>query len=137
MSSDIRNFSQIEKLIKENPRLADAQAFEWHQFLKTNAQSSPELYSMKSSEDFYRWASEHPEKNINTSVWVGKEISEAYYYLRRRDEDYQMSKNGVVDHSSIPNALVGTTFLAATFLQKPKIMEEDRKYQKIEDGLKK
>jgi len=137
MSSDIRSFSQIEKLIKENPRSADAQAFEWQQFLKTNARSSPELYSMKNSEEFYRWASEHPEKNINTSVWVGKEISETYYYLRRRHEDYQMNRDGVVDKSKIPGYLAAVPTLAATFLIKPRIMEEDRHYQKIEEGLKK
>jgi len=137
MDPKVRNFSQIEKFIRENPRSADAQAFEWQQFLKTNVPFSPELSSMENPEEFYRWASEHPEKNIDASVWVGKEISEAYYYLRRRHEDYQMSENGVVDLSSIPISLVGATFLAASFLQKPKIMEDDRDYQKTEDSLKK
>jgi hypothetical protein len=136
MDPNIRNFSQIEKLIKENPRQADAQAFEWQHFLKTNAQSSPELYSIGTSDEFYKWAAEHPEKNVDTSVWVGKEISEAYYYLRDQNEDSQMREDGIIDQIKVPRDLTAMPILATSFMQRPKIMEDDREYQKIEEKLK-
>lgn len=137
MDPDIKNFSQIEKLIRENPKEADARYFEWQQSLKANASSSPELYSIETSEEFYRWAKEHPEKNIDPSVWVGKEISEAYYYLREQHEDSQMKENGTVDRTTVPPGLAGVPLLAASFLQKPKIMQDDGGYQKIEERLRK
>jgi len=137
MDPQIRNFSQIEKLIRENPKEADAQAFQWRQFLKNNANESPELYSIDTAEEFYKWAQEHPEKNIDTSVYVGKEISDSYYYLREKHEDEQMRTGGRVDTHSIPAELISLPLLAAAFFEKPKIMEDDKDYQKIEEKLKK
>lgn len=131
------DFSEYEKLIRENPKQADAQAFEWQQFLKANAPISPELGSIETSEEFYKWVSEHPEKNVDPSVWAGKEISEAYYYLRGQHENEQMQQSGNVDSSSIPQELAALPFLAASFLERPKIMEADKEYQKIEENLKK
>ncbi len=137
MDPDIKNFSEIEKLIRENPKEADARYFEWQQFLKANVQSSPELYSIEASEEFYGWAKEHPEKNVDPSVWVGKEISEAYYYLREQHEDTQMRENGGIDRSVVPQDLMSVPLLAAAFLQKPKTMQEDKNYQKTEERLRK
>lgn len=137
MDPNIRNFSRIEKFIKENPRQADARAFEWKRFLEINAPASPELYSIETAEDFYRWAQEHPEKNIDASVWVGKEISDSYYYLRDQDENEQMRTSGRIDTSSIPITLASLPILALTFLERPKIIQDDKNYQEIENGLKK
>lgn len=137
MDPQIRNFAQLEKLMRENPREADAQAFEWQQFLKTNAPTSPELYSIETAEEFYKWVQEHPEKNIDPSVWVGKEISDSYYYLRDRHEDEQMLTEGKVDISRLPADIFGLPLMAAAFLEKPKIMQDDKNYQKIEENLKK
>lgn len=137
MDPNIRNFSQIEKFIKENPRQADAQAFEWQQFLKTNAPISPELYSIETAEEFYKWAQEHPEKNIDPSVWVGKEISDSYYYLRDQHENDQMQTAGTIDTSAIPSELGALPVLAASFFERPKIMQHDNNYEKIEDRLRK
>lgn len=137
MDPQIRNFSELEKLIRENPKQADVQAFEWQQFLKNNAGNSPELLSIDTTEEFYRWADEHPEKNIDRSVWVGKEIADSYYYLRDRYEDEQMRTDGKVDASKIPTDLLGLPLLAAGFLEKTKTMEDDKDYQKIEENLKK
>src|SRR3990167_8975227 len=132
MEPDIKNFAEMERFIKENPREADAQAFEWQQFLKANTATSPELFSIETSEDFYKWAQEHPEKNINPSVWKGREISEAYYYLRDQHEDSQMHTDGQIDQSIISPTLIGTPLLAFAFLQRSKTMQEDGDYQKIE-----
>lgn len=137
MEPNIKNFSEIERLIKNDPKRADAQAFEWQQFLKTYSPSSPELLSIETSEDFHRWAQEHPEKNIDTSVWAGKEISETYGYLRNRHEESQMTNEGGADPTKLPSDLASTPLLAALFLQKSKIMEDNRHYQKIEENLKK
>lgn len=48
-----------------------------------------------------------------------------------------MNRDGVVDKSKVPAYLAAVPTLAAAFLIKPKIMEEDRHYQQIEEGLKK
>ena len=130
------NFSELERLIKENPKEADSQAFEWQRFLRLNAEKSPELYFMQTSEEFYKWADSHPEKNIDKSVWIGKEISEAYYYLREQHEEYQMQENGQVESASMPPGLASTPFLATAFLTRPKIIQEDEDYKKIEGKLK-
>src|SRR3989344_3790997 len=137
MNPNVRDFSEISKFIRENPKQADAQAFEWEKFLKLNAPQNPELYSIETSEEFYKWASEHPEKNIDTSVWRGKEISDSYFDLRDQHEEGQMQHEGRVDPSIIPSSLAALPFMAAMFLEKPKTMEEDSQYQKIEEKLKK
>lgn len=137
MEPNIRNFSEIERFIRDNPKQADAQAFEWERFFKATSPDSPELYSIETAEEFYEWARQHPEKNIDTSVWVGKEIADSYYYLREQDEEDQMKKNGFVDRSQAPRSLLGTVSLATMFLDRPKTMDEDSSFIKIKEGLKK
>lgn len=137
MDPKIRNFSQIKKFIKENPAEADARAFEWDEFLKVNAETSPEIFSIETSEEFYKWAQEHPEKNIDPSVWVGKEIEEAYFYLREQREYPQTQTDEQTGTASIPLELAAFPILAGMFLERPKIIEEDRNYQQIEEELKK
>jgi hypothetical protein len=137
MEPNIKNYPELKRLIKDDPRRADELAFEWQRFLKTNVQSSPELYSIENSDDFHKWAAEHPEKKIDTTVWVGKDISEAYYYLREEDEDIQMRQQGKVNPSSIPHSLAAAPILAASFMQKPKVIENDGHYRNIEYKLKK
>ncbi|MDO8583111.1 MAG: hypothetical protein Q7R51_01115 [bacterium] len=135
MDPNIRNFSKIEELIRKNPGAADEQAFKWEQFLKNNAEASPELYSMETADEFTKWADAHPEKNIDTSVWIGKEIADSYYYLRDQHEDLQMQENGGIDRSIIPQDLISMPLLASAFLIKPRIMQEDRDYERIKERL--
>lgn len=135
MEPDIKDFTELEKFIKENPKGADELAFEWQQFLKINASESPELSSIQTSEELNEWSREHPEKNIDPSVWKGWEISQAYYYLREQHEDSQMREGGEINSSSIPQGLMETPLLASAFLQKTKTMEDDRAYQDIEKKL--
>lgn len=137
MDPNIRNFSEIEKLIKENPKLAQEQAFEWQRFLKSNAIDAPELYSIENADEFHLWIQAHPERHIDPSIFVGKEISESYYYLREQNENAQMQNEGKVDTNNVPQELVALPLLAASFLERPKIIQEDRDYQKIEEKLKK
>ena len=115
--ADTLSFQDAEKIIRENPKEADALAFEYREFLKT-----------------------HPEgltADAPKSVLDGKTISEAYYYLRDQHEDQQIRDTGGIDTSNIPTALAAVPILAASFLARPKIMQEDRDYQKIEEKLKK
>lgn len=109
------NFQEAEKFIRENPKRADALAFEYQQFLKN-----------------------HPEISLTglpRPILDGKAISEAYYYLRDQYEDQQMQTGGQVDAASVPLELAMLTVLAAGFFQRPKIMQDDKDYQKIEDRL--
>lgn len=106
-----------EKIIRENPKQADALAFEAQEFLKTHPEVLP--------------------ADLPQPILDGKAISEAYYYLRDQHEDSQMGKSGEVDRSSIPEGLVGVPLLAVAFLQRPKTMRDDGDYQKIEGNLKK
>jgi hypothetical protein len=126
--------TSLEEFIKKNPGRADALASEWSAFLKSNAPKHPELYSITKAEEFYGWAN---KEHFDPSIWKGKEISEAYFDLREQDEDLQMSQEGAIDDSKLPTALAAVPFLAAAFLTKPKIIEEDGAYKKIEENLKK
>lgn len=91
--ADTRNFSKAEESVRKNPGQADAQAFEWERFIKTNAESSPEILSIKSKEEFLRWALEHPEKHVDPSIWEGKEISEYYYYLSEQHKNEPLKES--------------------------------------------
>lgn len=109
------NFQEAEKFIRENPKRADALAFEYQQFLKN-----------------------HPEISLTDlpqPILDGKAISEAYYYLREQHENHQMQTNGQIDAASVPLELAMLTVLATGFFQRPKIMQDDKDYQKIEDRL--
>lgn len=82
MEPGIRNFKELEQFIKERPKEADALAFEWQEFIARNSRENPEIASIKSREGFLVWVEQHPEKNIDTSIWVGKEIQDVYLYLK-------------------------------------------------------
>ena len=90
--ADAQNFSKTEGFIRKNPRQAEAQAFEWERFLKINAQDSAEILSIKTKEEFDRWALEHPEKHVDPSIWDGREISE-YYRLRGQNKNEPMQES--------------------------------------------
>lgn len=136
MEPEIRNFAQLERFIKERPKEADALASQWQEFAKQN----PEVLSFQTAEEFYAWRAQHPEKHVDENVWAGKEIQDVYFYLREQHEDWQIQTQGRVSPSVIPANLPYLPLLAAAFLSKdnnPKIMEDDRDYQKIAHDLKK
>ena len=130
MDPQIRSFAQIERFINDHPKDADAITLEWQNFSRKH----PEVSGMQSREEFYAWAQKN---NINPNIWSGREIYNAYFYLRERHEETQMRNDGAVDISIVPQSLTNATGLAAMFLQRPKIMQDDRDYQNIEDELKK
>ena len=115
--ADTLSFQDAEKIIRENPKEADALAFEYREFLKTHPEGLP--------------------ADAPKSVLDGKAISEAYYYLREQHEEQQARDTGKIDTSNIPTTLTALPILAASFLARPKIMQDDRDYQKIEEKLKK
>lgn len=110
-------FQEAEKIIKESPKQAEELVFEYQQYVKTHQETPP---------------TDYPE-----SVKNGEVIAETYGDLRYQHEDSQMSENGEIDRAIAPQDLMGMPILAASFLQRPKIMEEDGNYQKIEEKLKK
>jgi hypothetical protein len=119
--ADTLSYQEAEKLIRENPKLADALASSSHEYFKTHPGSPP--------------------TDIPKSILDGKSISEAYPYLRERDEDLQMKQTGKIDSENVSSTLAGIPilaggFLASSFLAKPKIMENDGEYKKIEKTLK-
>ena len=132
MDPKIRNFEEIERSIKEHPHEADAIAKKWNEFAKNN----PEVLSFNSSEKFYAWVDKHPEKHIDPEVWVGKEIIDAYYYLRRQEENPQV-QNKDINQFRISPPLLDTSFLSLMFSNQPKTMQDDRTYLQIANGLQK
>jgi hypothetical protein len=111
------SFQDAEKIIRERPKEADALTFASQEYFKTHSEDSP--------------------SDIPQSVLDGKAISEAYSYLREQHEDSQMSEENEIDQSKIPQYLTAVPLLAAAFLVKPKIIEDDKSYKKIEENLKK
>lgn len=115
--ADTISFQDAAKIIRENPKEADALAFEYREFVR----SHPEV----------------PPADFPKPVLDGQAISEAYYYLREQHEEGQIQRTGEVDVSSIPTELLGLPILAASFFERPRIMQDDKDYQGIEERLKK
>lgn len=130
MDPKIRNFQVLARQIRERPREADRIASAWFRFVQRLAPRSPELSLLRSFEEFNAWADAHRELLVDRSVWVGKEISDAYFYLRERHEQRQMEEGGGVAPDSIPADLIAPPFLNRIFQTRPKIFEEDEDYQK-------
>lgn len=109
MDPEIRNFAEIERLIKEHP----------------------EVLSFDTSEEFYAWAA---KENVDPKIWG---VLEAYFDLRDQHEDKQMQEQGEINPSVIPTELIALPILALAFRDRPKIMEDDKNYQKIVEQHKK
>lgn len=132
MEPQIRNFAEIESFIKLDPQGADGAAREWTYL----TQKHPEISTFQTPSQFAIWASD-PRHKVDPNLWIGKEIRDAYFYLRQTHEEKQMQENGVVDHAGVPSGLLGLPFLAAAFLQRVKTFEEDPEFQKIVEKKKK
>ena len=128
MDPEIINYPQF---IKDYPDKADALAAQWQKF----ADQNPEVLSFDTADDFYTWAKDHP--GTDTSVWKGWEVQEAYFYLRGQHEDEQMQTQGEVNPSIIPTELITLPILALAFRNRPKIIEDDKDYQKLVEKHKK
>ncbi len=132
MEPDIRNFQELEDLIRKRPKEADKLAASWHQFAEMHPQ---DRMFFTTRERFFAWAQKHPELHVDTSIWVGKEVIEAYSYVReQREERQELDKQlGLPSHGA-PSAisdLAMLPFLAAMFLNRPKIMQDDEDYRAI------
>lgn len=115
----------IENLIRTQPQKADAYAKDWAGFLSKHPEAPPFVFK----QEFVAWANTHHIQDTN--VWVGKEIQDAYFFMRQQHEEQQLEQNGYVDPASIPSELIALPFLAAAFFQKPKTLEEDGDFIKI------
>src|SRR3989344_5989196 len=121
-------------LIKERPREADFLARKWQEFVR----KYPEAFSFETEEELHRWAGKHPEINNEAlkDILDGKGVQDAYNLSRQEYEDYQMKSTGRVDRSKIPPNVHHSPILESEYENSPKIMEEDKDYQKIENDLK-
>lgn len=131
MDPEIKNFSEIENFIRSNPHQADVLAGKWHEFVRLY----PEVLQFESSEEFYTWTAENPNLHVDPDVWVGKEITDAYFYLRGQEEagmPYETA--GHMPGISLDG--LGLAFLATTYLTAPKIIEDDPDYQVIVERTK-
>lgn len=131
--TNIINPAEIERLIKDRPREADALAAGWQEFV----QKHPKTLSFERKEEFDAWAAQNPEINIDTNIWIGREITEVYFYLREQHERLQAQIEGKVNPRSVPRELLALPILALAFSNRPRIIEDDKDYQKIALQLKK
>ena len=81
---------------------------------------NPEIRNFAELERFIK---EHPEET--------DAIEEAYFYLRDQHEDEQMQTQGEIDPLKVPVEFLAQTALALAFRNRPKIIEDDRDYQKL------
>lgn len=137
MEPDIRNFKGLEDLIRKRPKEADKLAAEWDRFVKIHPQ---DRMFFTTRERFFAWAEKHPQLHIDTSIWVGKEVIEAYSYVReQREERQELDKQLGLPAGPSPSTLAdfaNLPFLAAMYLNKPKIMQNDGDYKAILEGKK-
>lgn len=130
MEPQITNFTKIERLILDEPKEADRYAEKWNNFVSRH----PAVSHFQFRQEFEAWATTHPREISDTSIWVGKEIRDAYFYLRQRDEEKQMEQTGHVDSHGASPTLETLGFLGAVFLrERPKILEQDPDFKRILD----
>lgn len=130
MEPHIKNFTKIESLIRDRPHDADRYALEWETFVSTH----PEIANFQYRQEFESWAASHPGKINDTNIWVGKEIRDAYFYLRKRHEEDQMEQTGHTDSHDVPSALSALGFLGSVFSrERIEILEKDPLFKKILD----
>lgn len=122
----------IENLITTQPDKADKLAEDWITF----AIQHPGVSHFVFKEEFVAWA--HTHGNIDTSIWVGKEIRDAYFHIRQEHEEKQMEQTGHVDSHDVPDAIAALGFLGSLFArERPKILEDDPYFKRILEEKKK
>lgn len=135
----MENLGKTLDFIRINPVEADLEALDWNRFLKNN----PQVYALNQYEEFVKWGK---SKYINAQalrrLWQGKEITNAYFYLRDEHENKQMQETGEVDLSdkTVDSPFSSLLSLPLAFLAKnydqSKTPEEDQDYKKIKDQKK-
>ncbi|QQG40739.1 MAG: hypothetical protein HYV37_00190 [Candidatus Levyibacteriota bacterium] len=116
----------IENYIKTQSQEADKLAKRWFVFVSQH----PDVSHFVLKQEFVAWANTHG--NINTDIWVGKEIQDAYFYLRQQHEEKQIKQTGHVDNHNVPDVLAALGFLGGLFSREhPKILEEDPHFKRI------
>ncbi|RJQ38434.1 hypothetical protein C4559_01450 [Candidatus Microgenomates bacterium] len=123
-----------KQYILNNPREADKVATAWGELVSRD----PFVQSFETKEDFERYASLHPEKNIRLEEWNGRLVIDAYNDLQKQRAKESES---VIPEPQTPSEGIGvSTFgwlaTAAVLLQKPEIMEDDKDFKKLEEAKK-
>ncbi len=115
----------IENLITTKQKEVDKLAQNWILFVSQH----PEISHFVLKQEFVAWAH---TRNIDTSIWIGKEIRDVYFYLRQKHEEEQMEHTGHFDSHDIPPGLGALAFLGTLFSrERPKILEQDPHFKRI------
>jgi hypothetical protein len=115
MGPKTTSLKELEQFIKNYPERASVLADGWRKFSRQNPDTLP----------------------TDTDILLGRDIEEAYFYLRDQHEDKQMQEQGEINPNIVPIDLVAPTILALAFRDRPKIIEDDRDYQKLAEQHKK
>lgn len=136
---NIRNFKEIGRYITTHPRDASILAQEWSRFKRRAIQTNPDLISVQTSSEWYQWLAKHPEVHADPSLWVAKEVGDAFPYIQNealRNDAFHKEERSKRGGGALASAALGVAALPFSF-KKPEIMEHDSKYNKIREQLQK
>lgn len=126
------NFRDLQSFIEKNPMGAQAIMARWHEISKRYR-----IPHFERKEDWNRYVEDHPEMHLDHSLWVAKEIEEAYAHLRRDHPEIESNFNpkGFSFNLSVGDLLGGGLGIWMS-TRRPELMQYDPKYQMIADQLK-
>lgn len=138
MATDtVRGFSEIKEFIRDNPKLASSLVQKWEEFVDKFGKDYPELSVITNAEQFTQWALEN---NFEPSLWRYKEIRDAYFVITQQQDTPQEQSLPTQSTSIFQQAggsAIGVGLITASLLKKEEIMENDKRYAKIKENLKK
>lgn len=133
MDPKIRNFKALEKFSQEHRRETLDLIETWEEFTEEN----PEVLRFQTAEEFYEYARQNPQKNIDTSIWIAKELRDAQPYVRQETPSSPNQESNKQNSMDFMGALGVSALLTSAVMNKPKILEEDGKYMRISSDLQK
>ncbi|GEM_PF-3896400 len=139
MQPEVKNLGLNLEFIRSNPQGAEQRINRWQKFLEVNKSGHPELLIVETFEEFNQWLSENPNIHVDPTVFHGKEVLNAYFYLKDQHDlvnPPQVPKEIMPQMQGINISLLPVTFALAA-LSKPKIIDDDSDFLKIKDKKEK
>ncbi len=119
--------------LQANPTAAKRLAGQWFDF----ALRHREIEDFGSKEQLDAWLKTHPDIRVDSKqLWYGKQLGETYFAMQEQHEQSQMQTGEGIDTDHNLSELAGLIALPIALLYKPKLMEDDHGYQKIEEKKK-
>lgn len=129
----IRNFTQVEQFIKQNPSRAMEESARWTAFARNN----PIVNQFQTAEQFYKWSDKNPQLAVDASIWQAREVQAAFSEIRQNNIRSQygqdVSRRG---GGAGPAGLLLAGPLALFMRNQPELMQDDSRYKKIQEQLK-